>query len=292
MANITATKAKSLSKYVQPRKAVKEEISSTITHEIEKIDPELAMRYLELKKSNRSISQAVVNLYAEDMQKGNWSLTHQGIAFDWDGHLLDGEHRLWAIIQSQKTIEMDVSRGWDPKARTFVDQGKNRTAQDIVEMTDGTRPHRSATAIAKRLGGIIDRGRTTRAEQVEAFYEHKEAILFAIGLITKRMPKFAHASVLSPIARAWYQAPLRGKLIHFMKVLTTGMPENLEEDEVIILMRNYLLRLPTLQGTLVGEEIYWKMEKALYVFVRGEKVTRIYPATEELFPIPEKITKG
>jgi hypothetical protein len=46
-----------------------------------------------------------------DMKGGNWSLTGQGISFDVDGNLLDGQHRLAAVVRSGVTISMIVL--WD-----------------------------------------------------------------------------------------------------------------------------------------------------------------------------------
>ena len=41
---------------------------------------------------------------ARDMKAGHWRLTHQGIAFDPAGVLIDGQHRLWAIVESDTTL--------------------------------------------------------------------------------------------------------------------------------------------------------------------------------------------
>ncbi len=50
--------------------------------------------------TNRPISLKTVNNYALTMLKGNWRHTHQGIAFNLDGHLSDGQHRLLALVQA------------------------------------------------------------------------------------------------------------------------------------------------------------------------------------------------
>lgn len=78
---------------------------------IEVITPEMAMNWLEHHNfKNRTISQGTVDSYATDMKNGRWSLTHQGIAFNTEGQLIDGQHRLWAIVFANKNIEMMVTR--------------------------------------------------------------------------------------------------------------------------------------------------------------------------------------
>lgn len=75
-----------------------------------KISPCMAKKWLEnAAVGNRRVDMRTVSRYANDMQSGHWELTHQGIAFDADGHLIDGQHRLRAIIQSGMDVEMQVS---------------------------------------------------------------------------------------------------------------------------------------------------------------------------------------
>lgn len=78
---------------------------------IEKITPEIATEILERHNPrNRSVSESTVQIYATDMKNGKWKVTHQGIAFDVNGNLLDGQHRLWACVFSGITIEILVTR--------------------------------------------------------------------------------------------------------------------------------------------------------------------------------------
>ena len=64
------------------------------------VGPDLAARWLDGNTHNRPLKQTLVDRFVRDMQAGRWRLTHQGIAFDADGMLIDGQHRLWAIVIS------------------------------------------------------------------------------------------------------------------------------------------------------------------------------------------------
>jgi hypothetical protein len=108
-----------------------------LTIAYEDISPALAKIYLDLNRSNRTIRQMRVNLYARKMTDGRWRLTHQGIAFGADGELYDGQHRLLAVIQSGKTVRMLVIRGLPREAREEIDTGKTRSAADNLTITDG-----------------------------------------------------------------------------------------------------------------------------------------------------------
>ncbi len=96
----------------------------------EMISPQLAARYLELNKNNRRLDKERVKLYARDMRTGKWALTHEGIAFNSTGDLVDGQTRLAAIIASGVTIQMLVTRG----VSGYCDKGKNRTSSDVRQL--------------------------------------------------------------------------------------------------------------------------------------------------------------
>ena len=101
------------------------------------ITPDMAREWLELNmKNNRPVLKATVHSYARQMRNGTWSLTHQGIAFDEDGKLVDGQHRLSAIIEANIPVQMNVTRGVERKPGEIftIDMGRKRTYQNAVSM--------------------------------------------------------------------------------------------------------------------------------------------------------------
>lgn len=71
---------------------------------VEIITPGFAKQLLELNPTNRPLSDHTVQRYARDMRGGRWQPNGQGIILTADGKLLDGQHRLAAIISSGETI--------------------------------------------------------------------------------------------------------------------------------------------------------------------------------------------
>lgn len=101
---------------------------------VETITPELATQYLTKNVRNRSIRKQEVDAYAREIKRGAFALTHQGIAFDDNGHLIDGQHRLMAIAAAGIPVKMVVSRGVAPSALTAIDRGASRTMRDVVTL--------------------------------------------------------------------------------------------------------------------------------------------------------------
>jgi hypothetical protein len=66
------------------------------------VTPEIAKKYLERNTENRTLRPHWVNTLALAIKNNEFITTHQSIAFSKSGRLLDGQHRLHAIIQANK----------------------------------------------------------------------------------------------------------------------------------------------------------------------------------------------
>lgn len=123
----------------------------------EKITPATALRYLEQPAQNRTLSDRVVTAYAEAMKRGDWKATHQGIAFNKEGCLIDGQHRLWAIVVADIPVEMQVTLGLDSDVMTVIDRGRKRNLADELKILRGE-PHATfltayTSTVARLLAG-------------------------------------------------------------------------------------------------------------------------------------------
>ena len=108
--------------------------------EVVRITPEMAAEWLKLNVGNRPISNAIVESYTRAILSGNWSLTHQGIAFDENGVLRDGQHRMNAIIRAGIPVEMNVTFGmpWADGEIKEIDTHRVRTYNNIMQMSGQT----------------------------------------------------------------------------------------------------------------------------------------------------------
>jgi len=119
------------------------------------ITPEIAQEMLSTSIGNRVIRKWHVESLAIAQQRGEWTLTHQGAAFDRNGALRDAHHRLMACVRSGVTIRMFVTLGLEPESFDSVDQGVNRTIADITGWHKRiAEPLRLATAIANGMNRV------------------------------------------------------------------------------------------------------------------------------------------
>lgn len=100
---------------------------------IEEMTPYKAELILNSNTSNnRNIRPTAVNHLANEIINGRWQLTHQGIAIDENGMLIDGQHRLTAIIKAQITVPIMVTTGVPSRNFDVIDNGQPRSISDIT----------------------------------------------------------------------------------------------------------------------------------------------------------------
>lgn len=80
----------------------------------------------------RPMDRRLVDQIRRDIVNGDFVTTHQGIAFDDDGNLVDGQHRLQAIADSGMAVNVMVTTGLTRRAFSVVDTGKARTYRDFA----------------------------------------------------------------------------------------------------------------------------------------------------------------
>jgi len=147
---------KPLTNYLHKAAAVKHE--SALEYEmhlkVETITPKTAKEYLETNVDHqRHVFHKKVSTYAGMMANGEWRLDGQAIKFAKNGRanvLVDGQHRLLAIIESKKPIEMAVIRGLDKDSFWTQDQGVQRTVENYYQIA-GEPYGKVASQVAKWL---------------------------------------------------------------------------------------------------------------------------------------------
>ncbi|MFE1363237.1 hypothetical protein ACFW84_03215 [Streptomyces anulatus] len=112
-----------------------EEPGENLVSQVIKVTPEIAEKFLSRASVNRRLDMGQVGALADTIRRGEWKLTHQGIAFDKEGALLDGQHRLHAIIESESPVEMVVFHGLPKEVFPVLDTGKRRSAADTLLST-------------------------------------------------------------------------------------------------------------------------------------------------------------
>ncbi|MFD5553724.1 hypothetical protein ACFWIA_07775 [Streptomyces sp. NPDC127068] len=108
------------------------------TPRLVQVTPKMAETLLSRTVVNRRLDWGQVDFLADSIIRKEWQLTHQGIALDGPldtGYLLDGQHRLNAIIKAGDPVWMYVFEGLPRTAFPVLDTGKRRSGVDTLYST-------------------------------------------------------------------------------------------------------------------------------------------------------------
>jgi hypothetical protein len=99
------------------------------------ITPALADEWLKrVPETQRSVRDDAVERFKKDMLGGRWATDYSPYRFDKHGKLIDGQHRLWAIVEANVILtEQAVVFGMDPNDYETLDQGTKRTFADTLK---------------------------------------------------------------------------------------------------------------------------------------------------------------
>lgn len=102
--------------------------------QVVEISPETAEMILQKNyEGNRAISEKVVDLYAELMERGLWNEYVGGsIKMSENGELLDGQHRLHAVIKYGKPVKFIFVEGIESENFSLIDTSNPRKANQFL----------------------------------------------------------------------------------------------------------------------------------------------------------------
>lgn len=138
---------------------------------IESVDSAKATAMLEGNFQNRSPRKSTIAKYATQMLSGQWQLTTEPIVIAKNGRLLNGQHRLMAIVKSETVIDFLVIRNVDESVFKSIDRGMTRT------FSDATGVDRKLSEVAKlacisleAMGNPSDSSVMRVAEKISAYH--------------------------------------------------------------------------------------------------------------------------
>lgn len=263
-----------------------------LTMVVELVTPAMAEQWLEKNyQHQRAIRWRDVERYAEAMRTGRWKLSPQGVAFTDTGKLADGQHRLWAIVQSETAVRLAVTRGMSEDAYVALDQGRVRSISDVSGLPWATpRLVGAARSMARGPG----QGHWTLFDDREPelllkfITKHETALRYIcdMGTDSPRRAGFGvlKAPVLGCLARASYHVP-KNRIERFVDILVTG-EINAEAERGVLHFRDMLLGLGRAGASATRTATYQKCQRALKALLDEDPLRYIVALEADIFPLP------
>jgi hypothetical protein len=149
------------------------------SYQVVAVDAPLAEKWLGRNNRNRHVRSRKVDEFARDMSAGNWQFNGDTIRISANGNLLDGQHRLLAVVQSECTIKFLVVSGLAESSQDTMDIGAKRSMADQLALSGEVSTNQLAAVLRKVM--ILDSQRgwnrtaaPTYAEMRAYFTEHPE----------------------------------------------------------------------------------------------------------------------
>lgn len=89
---------------------------------------------LERYSNNREIRPANLKNITKDISNGEYAETHESIAFNTEGNLIDGQHRLLACVNANKSFPCFITYNLKPESYTHIDRGASRSLHDDADV--------------------------------------------------------------------------------------------------------------------------------------------------------------
>jgi hypothetical protein len=128
--------------------------------ELKTITPAMAEKMLKMNIGNRALTIWHVDELVKEMLAGRWKVNGDMIRISITGRILDGQHRLAAIVKSKMTIQTWVMESLADDIFDTIDVGKKRSQGDTL----GCRGEKNAYRLSSALI-LVDKYMTGRVEK-------------------------------------------------------------------------------------------------------------------------------
>jgi len=122
--------------------------------QIETITPSVAKTYLGKNYNNRNLAKNHVAFLKSELIAGNYKLNGQSIVLGKSGRLLDGQHRLTAVVETGIPIQSVVMHDVEEDTFATIDTGKARGGYDALHIHGAKNSKHMASAIRKILDKV------------------------------------------------------------------------------------------------------------------------------------------
>jgi hypothetical protein len=268
-------------------------VDSAVRAEIVLVTPAQASSWLAANTGNRHVRPTVVTRYARDMAAGSGELNGETVKIASTGRILDGQHRLLAVVESGVAVQMFVVTGLPETVQETVDRGLPRNIADALRLRGEVNVILLAGAIAQAIVA-----KSPRPSQNEFWPSTKEAMAYL-----DEHPQIRESCNRGELLRKAIAYPATtGAALHhlfaeldeedadeFVKALAEGA--DLAEDSPILRLREIMIREMSAPRRMARLRLQALTIKAWNAWRRGTPVLLLKWKTggskPETFPRPE-----
>ena len=257
------------------------------------ITPEYANELLRMNINNRNVRQTKVDALAASMKKGEWELSNDAITISEGNILLNGQHRLLAIVQSGVPCDFILLTGVSNSSFDIMDTPTLRRVSDVIQRKGGSNSVRAESTISKYLAFVLDKengwetlarydascpaSASTRREKIKTYDKLGDCVSKWLTLVDRA---YTRGVSLAPIAQvAALCVFLEIDLKHSEEKIKEFLEELFVADKVTnktcVYVRKKLIRHKMKSEILHRNDILRYVVRAWNDFLLGKETTTI-----------------
>ncbi len=249
------------------------------------VTPEIARQLLAtVREDQRKLDLKRVNRYAALMADGQWPVTGASLQIDTDGYMIDGQHRLHAVVRSGVSIKFMITHDVPPESFDYIDRNGVRTAAQFYQGKNVNLSMSGARYVWQVEHHLTYNNtvspfawsRLAPHEQVEYAYswpELEEWSTLVKAVSFKRSIISVPGRLLMPVIMQAARTPWHTQIEDFILGLREGI--NLGETDPRLLLRSQLVNDPAkFAHTSLSDIGYSLIVKTWNAYVQREVVAR------------------
>lgn len=260
--------------------------------EILEVTPDLAREWLGQNEGNRNVRPTRVRAFARDIIEGRWQFNGDSIRRADDGTLLDGQHRLRAVIEAGKPIRAIVISGLPRETQDTMDAGAKRTVADQLKRHGIANSTFVASVATKMIHWDkygrrrhLSGGTTMSNPEVIAYAADNESFLATLEVAHSYASRIKAPTSVTGLCFCVFARIDGSAAIEFFDALSTGA--NLPPRSPILLLRERLFDLHERVGVTASHGHYAALFcKAWNYWRTGRAMSQLKMTENESFPEP------
>ena len=260
-----------------------------IESKIVKVTPDYANILLSKNSSNRPINEKHVHFLASSISRGEWQLNGESIKISDCGTLLDGQHRLSAVVKSGCGIDSIIISGLPVDSFHTINVGaKVRSASDILYIS-GEKNYAALASGARYFKCWEKNKKLPKFRNTTISVSEIEDVIFRHPNI-RNYANFKRGGLKKILSSGigcflgyLFSCANKEKSDEFFDLLCTGA--GLESGSPILLLRDRLMSNAQSTSKIHGEIIIALTIKAFNAYVDNNKIGVLRFKENERFPI-------
>jgi len=249
------------------------------------VTPAMAEILLQANKKNRPVRRPHINMLVRAIKNNEWVMTGNAISFADDEQLIDGQHRLMAIIEADRPVNCLVALGLKKAAFLTTDLGRKRGASDVAALMGF--PNWTTVGSAATLLFYYDTNAIKSVHygvsntSIEAILKANRNGLEHSALVAKRTSNFVPAGI-GAFCHFIFSRLDRDMADEFFNYLKTGA--QLSQKSPLLLLRNKLFQNMGSKAKLPRLTLAAFIIKTWNRYRRGKEAVTLTWVSSEPFP--------